>query len=303
MINKETLLKNKGDRCIVLGNGESRLGLDVGWLSERATIYAANRAYEDDDVKPIDRLVCVDIAMSHEIYASGYPLHNTTYFREWSRLPAEAYDFVVRPEHISRQDIGQFSKWVHESPRHNGWNEFVIAGQDFDRMVTIREEYLTKWPNARPEDIDIVLGDNRAGLWITWCPPEDKVIEGNVLPGNADYGFAAGPTMNVLASVYDKAKEVYLVGHDLYSKRGDFVNNVYKGTPNYLAATGSEVPPDTWIPHHKLIFDKFPNTQYFTVNSKPISTYDRINREIKGWNNTPNLTYITHDEMFERLNH
>jgi len=288
------------DRCIVLGNGESRLGLDLTELQEKAILWGANALYRDHVP---DRLVCVDIEMSHEIYTSGYCFHNTTYFREWSRLPAEAYDFVVRPEHISRRDRDSFHRFIHESPRPEGWNEFVIAGQDLDRMVTIREEYLAKHPNARPEDIDIVLGDNRAGLWITWCPPEDKVIEGSLLPGGYDYGFAAGPTMSVLATYLDKAKEVYLVGHDLYSESGEFVNNVYKGTKCYIAETGSEIPPTTWIPHHKLIFDKFPNTKYFKVNPKPISTNDRINREIEGWKDTPNLEYITQDEMYERLNH
>ena len=290
---------NRQERCILLGNGESRLGLDLDYLKERTIVWGCNAIYRDWTP---DRLVCVDIEMSAEVYRSGYCIENVTYFREWARLPADAYDMLCRPDHISRQDIDNLSSFIHESPRPEGWDEFVMSGQDLDTLRGFREEHLLKYPKTRDEDIDIALGDKRAGLWITWCPPTDKVIESRTLPGGTDYGFAAGPTQNVLASYFDNPKEIYLVGHDLFSETGENVNNVYKDTNCYIDSTGSEIPPGNWIDHHKLIFDKFPNIKYYKVNPKPLHDSDRISRVIEEWRNTPNLEYITHDELYERLN-
>jgi hypothetical protein len=245
--------------------------------------------------------------MSHEIYRSGYCKENITYFREWCRLPAEAYELVVIPSHITNvgaskfDDSADYSSYIHESPRLDGYDEFVMSGQSLDRTVRIREEYLAQHPDARPEDVDIVLGDKRTGLWVTWCPQEDKVFEARALPGNSDYGFSAGSLSNLLASYYDAPKEIYLLGHDLYSTTGDFVNNVYAGTDCYIAKTGSEIPPDNWIQQHKLVFDKFPNIKYYKVNPQAISDNDRISRVIGEWSDTLNLEYITQDEMYERV--
>ena len=289
---------NRQERCGLLGNGESRVGLNLDTLKERAIIWGCNAIYRDWTP---DRLVAVDIETSHEIYNSGYCLENVTYFREWCKLPADAYEMLVIPQHISRQDLDNLESFIHESPRPEGWDEFVMSGQDLDRMVQIRKDYLTKWPNARPEDIDLVLGDKRAGLWISWCPSTDKVVESRSLPGHSDYGFSAGPLSNLLASHFDDPKEIYLLGHDLYSETGEFVNNIYKGTNCYIDATGSEIPPVNWLDHHKLVFNKFPNIKYYKVNPKPITKNDRINRVIEEWKDIPNLEYITQDDMYERV--
>ena len=197
--------------------------------------------------------------------------------------------------------LDNIQDFIHESPRPAGWDEFTLSGMDLDKMLKIREDYLKRWPDTKLEDINSVLGENRAGLWITWCAPKDKVISARTLPGGSDYGFSSGPLSNVLASHFDNPNEVYLVGHDLYSETGENVNNIYKGTNCYIEAGCSEVPPANWINHHKLIFDKFPQISYYKVNPKPISSNDRISRVIEEWKNTPNLEYITQDEMYDRL--
>ena len=149
------------DICFLLGNGQSRLGLDLDYLKERTIVWGTNALYRDWTP---DRFVSVDIEMSHEIYRSGYCKENITYFREWCRLPAEAYELVVIPSHITNvgaskfDDSADYSSYIHESPRLDGYDEFVMSGQSLDRTVRIREEYLAQHPDARPEDVDIVLG-------------------------------------------------------------------------------------------------------------------------------------------------
>ncbi len=287
-------------RCFVIGNGESRRAVDLEGLKQYGQTWMCNAAYRDNTP---DRLVSIDIEISHEIYRSGYAFDNVCYLRDWNRLPAFAYDTLVTPEIFSGEELDNIKDYIHESDHPNGWDEFVVSGVDLKTLVTLRTQYLAQYPDERPENIQIVLGDKRVGLWITWCSTKDKVIKTESLPGDTDYAFCSGPLASLLASHHDNPEEIYLIGHDLFSQHGQFVNNVYKGTDCYIAETGSEIPPDNWIIQHKMVFDKFSAIQYFKVNSKPITADDRINREIEGWENTPNLEYITFEEMYQRLNH
>ena len=295
------MINNKSRIAVCLGNGESRLGVDLNELQKYSTVWGCNAIYRDWTP---DRLVCVDIAMSHEIYRSGYCFDNVVYFRDWSRLPEEAYDLVVRPSHISTEDIIDLESYIHESPREEGWNEFVLSGQDLDRIRELREQYFTEAREAgldiNPHNVELILDDKAAGLWVTWVAAEDKVIKTESLPGNTDYGFSAGTLCSLFASQFENADEVYLVGMDLYSQTKN-VNNVYKGTDCYVHEDGKEISPDFWIHHHKLVFDKFPNIKYYKVNPSDHKSDDKINRVIEEWNDTPNLEYITQKEMWDRI--
>ena len=296
LINKDT------SKVVCLGNGESRLGIDLSDLKQKVEVYGCNALYRD--FTP-DRLVCVDIEMSHEIYRSGYCLDNIVYFRAWDKLPGEAYEQLVTPSHISQQDTIDLKSYIHESPRVEGWNEFVMSGQDLDRLRQYREDYLTdcldKGLDINPDNIDIVLGDHHAGLWITWVAPKDKVLKTESLPGNTDYDFSSGALCSLFASLEETTEEIYLLGMDLYSTT-DKANNVYKGTDCYISPNGDEIPPENWIMQHKVTFEKFPHIQYYKVNPKPISKHnDKVNRVIEEWIGIPNLNYITQKEMYERI--
>ena len=289
------------NRVICLGNGESRLGIDLDRLRQYATIWGCNALYRD--FTP-DFLVCVDIEMSHEIYRSGYAFKNVVYFRDWSRLPEEAYELVVTPSHISQRDIIDLESYIHVSPRVEGWNEFAISGQDLDQLRKLREDYLTACHNegieVNSDTVDILFADKRAGLWVTWLAPEDKVRKTESLPGGSDYAFCSGALCSTLASIEPETEEVYLLGMDLYSDT-EKANNVYKGTDCYIGSDGQSIPPENWIEQHRMIFEKFPHIKYYKVNPKSISNYDRINRVIEEWKGIPNLNYITQKEMYERI--
>ena len=90
---------------------------------------------------------------------------NVVYFRAWDKLPGEAYEQLVTPSHISQQDTIDLKSYIHESPRVEGWNEFVMSGLDLDRLRQYREDYLTdcldKGLDINPDNIDIVLGDQK----------------------------------------------------------------------------------------------------------------------------------------------
>jgi len=62
--------------AFVLGNGESRKGIEINDLKEKGTVFACNAVYRTH--KP-DFLVAVDPKMILEIGETDYPIHNKVY--------------------------------------------------------------------------------------------------------------------------------------------------------------------------------------------------------------------------------
>ena len=286
-------------RVFVIGNGESRKKIDLAELNKYGKIYGCNALYRD--YTP-DALICIDDRMMHQVYWSGYAEKNICYFRDWHKLPAEVYETVVQSHLIYDDHAQSLEGKVYENPR-NGRNEFVLHGQNVDRIKDLDNIIRTN-PQVveilREEDYEMLTGAKASGLWISWVAEEDKVTSTDFLPGDTDYGFSAGPLCNVIATWVEKPDEVYLIGMDLYSQT-DSVNNMYKDTEGYLKAAGNAIPPDSWIKNHKMIFDKFPEVQYYKANPDPLTEEDPISQEIKEWKDTPNLEYLTYADMFGRL--
>ena len=112
-------------------------------------------------------------------------------------------------------------------------------------------------------------------------------------------GYASGPSSVLISCIEEEPDEVYLIGHDLYSKNDKF-NNIYKDTKNYMAGLSDPTPPDNWISQLKRTFADFGVgdnkhlVQFYMVNS--------LKNEIDEWKLSVNLHHITLDEMWERLN-
>ena len=85
-------------RVFVICNGESRKGFDLEELRQYGKVYGCNALYRD--FTP-DALIAVDDRIVHKIYWSGYPLENQCYFRDWVRMPANAFEMLTAPEMIS----------------------------------------------------------------------------------------------------------------------------------------------------------------------------------------------------------
>ena len=71
--------------------------------------------------------------------------------------------------------------------------------------------------------------------------------------------WGSGPYAVLLGAT--KSQEVHLLGFDLYSK-DEKVNNVYKGTKNYIAAEKSAVDPRYWIYQIGKVFEYYSNTTF-----------------------------------------
>jgi len=68
----------------------------------------------------------------------------------------------------------------------------------------------------------------------------------------------------VLVAAIQKPKQIFLLGFDLWSKTS-FVNNIYKGTPNYAGAHDRRVTPDFWIHQLKNLFNHFKEIEFVQV--------------------------------------
>jgi len=98
---------NRTDCGIVLGNGESRLGIE---LPEVIRTYGCNAIYRDSRITD---LIAVDPAIQHEIYSSGYVTRNMCWFASWSpvhnsREVKALMEFTHAYNIIQNKKIGEY---------------------------------------------------------------------------------------------------------------------------------------------------------------------------------------------------
>ena len=267
----------KTNKVFVLGNGESRKGIDLDALRTKGPVYGCNALYRD---WAPDALVCVDGGMMHEVYESGYALKNKCYFRSWSRLPGEMYDMIV-----------EGTTWDEEgftiSNNKQGRKEFVLNGTDPKQLQRLFEHHVKLGSDKKT--IEELLSKHHR--WITWVDENDEV---HLIP--EEYGgWSAGPIAVRLALQNHDPLDVFLIGFDLGSKTGA-INNLYKGTDNYLSDSAAVTPATNWIDQHKQNFLDYPETRFWKVNSAPLGTDDTCVL-VDEWNDIENLQYTEQESL------
>ena len=267
-------------RVFVLGNGESRLGIDLIGLKLQGKMYGCNALYRN--FAP-DVLICVDGGMQHEVYSSGYAVDNKCYFRTWNKLPEEAYYMMV--EHTTfAQNINEGYDIQNDKL---GRKEFVLNGTDPNQLQELYE-YHTKIGSDKTTVDELLSKHHR---WITWTEENDEV---HIIPEN--YGdWSAGPIAVRMALEDENPDEVYLIGFDLGSPN-KLINNVYKGTDNYLTNNAAVTPSDNWITQHLNNFRDYPDTKFYKVNSAPLGTDDTC-QFVEEWKDESNVQYIEKNSL------
>ena len=260
------------DTAVCLGNGQSRQGLDLNKLKKYSTVIGCNAIYRDFEP---DILVALDSRMSHEIYRSGYAQKNLCYLGYWTPIPSVVGDFMIADKWYGKGEIDN---------EPNGCENVVYHGAD--GVFTL--------------NVKVKKGESVGISYITGVKPGDKVTD--IDPKVENFAYATGSRSVHLACELN-AKEVYIVGHDLYSDN-DKVNNIYAGTKSYAEKDALAARPDNpdetynWILQHKNTFDKFPNIQFYKVNKGAEAKTDL---PIKEWSTCPNLKYISIEQMTKRL--
>ena len=266
-------------KVFVLGNGESRKTLDLNVLKTKGKVYGCNAIYRDSVV---DALVVVDGGMIHEVYTSGYAAENKVYARGWTKLPEFLYSDMVNMDAL--MGWGEGLKSENEKCYRT---QFVFNGTDPNQLKRHYEMIVQK--NNITDEIDQLelrqlMGNHQQ--WVTWVDEVDCV---EPIPMEIE-GWSAGPIAVRMALENEKPTEVYLIGFDMGSVDG-MVNNVYKGTSNYVTQDAPETFCGNWIQQHAKNFEEFPNVKFYKVNPNPLGT-DDVSREIEEWKGFKNVEYI-----------
>ena len=247
-------------KSLVIGNGESRSWFDPSKNNidlDEVKTWGCNAIYRDGIV---DNLVAVDYGIQQEIVKSKYPLENKCWFTNWSTVP----DFVADTMFMGYKIPDSF---IHYSGDKT--DKCVISGKD---PATLQEKIDTAMhmnPDLDMEDLRIKM-EKDSGVWITYVTGNERICPvGDYLrswsAGNAALHLACDPPMHeTLGRFPIKSDEVYMIGYDLstYEKP---LNNMYKGTDNYLPANAKGFSSVNWGKQLKQVFTDFPDTTFYWV--------------------------------------
>jgi hypothetical protein len=274
-------------KVFCIGNGESRKDFDLQSLRPHGKIYGCNALYRD--FTP-DVLTAVDHGIMHEIYNSGYCYKNETWLRDWTRLPAEAYDGLVYG-HIDEATKIELNKWdIKKENKRTTETEFVMHGSNLSGVATILKQNKEKF----------LKQINQSNICISWTRDDDKAHSlTEIMPNGRDWGWACGATSGYVALTKEKPTELYMIGHDLNSTTGK-INNVYKGSLHYGLPEAGPIPSSNWITQWKSLFEQNPKVTFYKVNQHN-KGIDRVNTRVHEWNNIKNIKYINYDDLKSAL--
>ena len=242
---------------IVYGNGESRPIQPI--IGGDFITWGCNAIYRDFVV---DNLVSVDYNMQQEIYESGYAMKNKCWFSDWEVLPAGFNPHMVIPNNDAP---------VFETPKLDR-KSCVVQGKDAEMVQKKMEEVLIYNPQLDPKDFKKKAMFN-VGVYITWVDEyNDKVI-------NIDYprGWSAGNTALYLACK-SGAEEVYMCGFD-GSNYSQPINNIYKGSKNYLPEDSRGFNTINWDNQFRMLQRDFPKVKFIKVGTE--LTYEELYNNIR----------------------
>ena len=289
-------------KIFILGNGKSRKGISLSLLRQQGKVYGCNLIHLEGTV---DSLVALDCGPCHEIYHSGYPILNKTYFNNWISLPEEMYGVLVpllkeNYTEILENEKGDSTEFViHVSqsifshaylgkPIHNG-NEV-----SFETKIKISNDKVSRttnfcashWKGLDSKRREELLNSNfldwkKRGflaqtIHISWVK-DDKVE-------TIDYDFKSCACVALdIACKTEKPQQVYLLG-------ADFNRATTSGSLSTISY-GKERPAiinesidKLWKQEFKSCFQKYPNIEFIYVNNGKVEEWkdiDNIRWKIK----------------------
>ena len=281
-------------RVFVLGNGQSRVGIDLEKLREHGKIYGCNAIYRDFKT---DVLVGVDQGVMHEMYHSGICEKIPTYFRNWSKVPIDLYENMIKAGATDEDlRLAKAEGAFYENERTPDCKEFVMHGSSVAGVAHVVRSDKTKHRKYVQQK----------SIKISWLRPGNKSKCLNDIEDFKDKGWAAGPTAVYISCLLEKPDEVYLIGHDLNSTTGK-VNNIYAGTPNYVLKDHAPTPSVNWVSQLKETFfdfsgkHKHKRVMFYKVQNS-IRGGDEVNRVVREWtDHKGNLDYISFDELYKKF--
>ena len=257
-------------KTLIYGNGESRKDWDITKSYKGFETWGCNAIYRDCTV---DTLIAIDYGIQQEIYKSGYANKNECRFADWSILEDFDVEFLkmsYKPQYIFETEKGNRTSCV-------------VQGKEVESAERNYQEMMKEFPKLDNEDLKRKCYNN-VGLYITWIEDEDKVYD-------IDYprAWCAGATAIHLAC-QDDADEIYMLGFDLTSYN-EPINNLYKGTDNYLSTESKGFNPINWIKQLNTVFDEFIDTKFYWVENRDTRSPKMLKKNVE------NISYKTLDKI------
>jgi len=218
----------------------------------------------------VDNLVAVDYGMQQEIYDSDY--EGKCWFANWTHLPAEAAEFTFMGFDIPEE-------FVHKSSQRTDY--CVISGKDPSTLYEKIEAAIMMNPEMDMKDLRMKM-EKDVGIWITYVNENDSI---NTI--DFPIGWSAGNTALHLAC-QQGATEVYIMGFDL-SSYDEPLNNLYKGTDNYLPSDAKGFNSTNWMNQMQAVFREFGDITFCWIDAKEEFIQEN------------NLSYLTKAEFCDTI--
>jgi hypothetical protein len=208
--------------------------------------------------------------MQQEIYDSDY--EGKCHFANWTHLPAEVAEFMFMGFDIPEE-------FVHKSLQRTDY--CVISGKDPSTLYEKIEAAIQMHPELDMQDLRMKM-EKDVGVWITYVDEDDCI-------NNIDFpiGWAAGNTALHLAC-QQGATEVYIMGFDL-SSYDEPLNNLYKGTDNYLPSDAKGFNSTNWMNQMQAVFREFGDITFCWIDAKEEFIQEN------------NLSYLTKTEFCDTI--
>jgi ankyrin repeat protein len=136
----------------------------------------------------------------------------------------------------------------------------VISGKDPVTLNERIEAAIQMFPSLDMKDLQMKM-EKDVGVWITYIAEDDNI---NTI--DFPIGWSAGNTALHLAC-QQGATEIYILGFDL-SSYDEPLNNIYKGTDNYLSSDARGFNPVNWQNQMQTVFREFKDVQFSWVDAK-----------------------------------
>ena len=254
---------------IVIGNGESRKWFSDNQYEVDAVTWGCNAIYRD---VMVDNLVAVDYGMQQEIHDSMYYKDIQCWFANWTHLPAEAAEFTFMGFDIPEA-------FIHKSSQRTDY--CVISGKDPATLYEKIEAAIMMNPKLDMKDLRMKM-EKDVGIWITYVNENDSI---NTI--DFPIGWSAGNTALHLAC-QQGATEVYIMGFDL-SSYDEPLNNLYKGTDNYLPSDAKGFNSTNWMNQMQAVFREFGDITFCWIDAKEEFIQEN------------NLSYLTKAEFCDTI--
>jgi hypothetical protein len=283
-------------RVFCIGNGESRRDFNLQNLRKHGKIYGCNGLYRD--FTP-DVLCSVDHGMMHEVYHAGVAQKIPCFFRDWTKVPAMHYETMVNGG-LSEVEAKEHLDDILVSNERGDSDQFVMHGANLKGIVEMIKRNGEKYKK----------NVNNSTIKVSWIKKPDMssslmdimVNEFGDKKTPKDHGWSCGPTSGYVAVKQETPKEIFLIGHDLYSATNK-VNNMYKGTKHYVTPEHQPTPCVNWIRQWYTLFQWFPEVKFYKVNQFNDGR-DAVNSPIVEWENNkklPNVEYISYSKLDNML--